>query len=112
MATITSSEPAAVRAARLPSRTPISPDDVPTVRRFSSALVLGDLLQRAGRTDALITAAADLIGGFPWDTPGLSPGERRRRLDHVTELLTMAKRSARSIVLAGERIAGEIARSE
>jgi hypothetical protein len=110
--TITGSEPARIRAARLPSLAASSPDDIPTVRRFSSTAALGALLQRAGRTDALLAAVADLITGFPWDWSAVVPGERRRRLEHLAELLAMAKRSSRSTILVGERLASELARIE
>lgn len=117
MATITSSEPAGARPARLQPRShvpspepPASPDEIPTVRRFSSAIALVALVQHAGRTDALITAASDLLAGFPWDSAGLTPAERQRRIAHLTELVTMAKRSSHLTIQVGRRISDELAR--
>ena len=80
----------------------------PVVSDFDLAAAVDALCQLVGRADALARATEDLFERGRWGDDG-DGDDDERRLERVAHLLGATVEAVRAAVIAGNRIAGELA---
>jgi hypothetical protein len=79
-----------------------------SARDFDFAAAVDGLCQLIGRADALARAAEDLFERGSWGHAG-DGDDDERRLDRVAHLLGATVEAVRAAVIAGNRIAADLA---
>lgn len=85
---------------------PVFPDDLDTGRYLDLVRALDHQRTLASRAESLIAACALQLARIPWETTG---GERQRMIVRLADLIGLAESAALEAVIAGERLAEDIA---